>query len=129
MGYAKRKAQSSSKEAVSLRRRRGFPALGQGQMLTGHANEFGDIVAVVDIGNVEIVLRAFVGRSQFHTPKHCPPGIGGLQVEAVVADESEDDTIAIDAKVAKHLLHGNLTGTTTLVGNIFYEIRMTRHEL
>ena len=129
MGYAKRKAQSSSKEAVSLRRRRGFSAFGQRQMLAGHANELGDIVAVVDIGDVEIVLRAFVGRSQFHTSKHCPPCIGGLQVEAVVADESEDDTIAIDAKVAKHLLHGNLTGTTTLVGNIFYEIRMTRHEL
>ena len=129
MGYANRKAQSSSKEAVSLRRRRGFPALGQGQMLAGHTNELGDIVAVVDIGNVEIVLRAFVGRSQFHTPKHCPPCIGGLQVEAVVADESEDDTIAIDAIVAKHLLHGDLAGTTTLVGDIFYEIRMTRHEL
>ena len=129
MGYAKRKAQSSTREAASLRRRRGFPALGQRQMLAGHANEFRDIVAVVDIGNVEIVLRAFVGRLQFHIPKHCPPGIGGLQVEAVVADESEDDTIAIDAIVAKHLLHGNLTGTTTLVGDIFYEVRMTRHEL
>ena len=52
---------------------------------------------------------------------------GRFQVEAVVADEAEDDAVAINAVVAEHLFHRNLARTSTLVGDVLNEVWVACH--
>ena len=86
-----------------------------------------DVVAVVDVGNVKVVLSAVVGRTHIDDAQQGTDGIRGFQIETVVADESEDFPVAVDAVVAEHLLCHNLSRTATLVGDVLYKIGIACH--
>ena len=84
---------------------------------------------VVDINDVEVRFCAVVGRSHILATKQFTPCFGGLQVEAVIADETENLAIAVNAIVTEHLLRLNISCTAALVGNILYKIGITCHNL
>ena len=46
-----------------------------------------------------------------------------------VADEAEQDAVAVDAIVPHHLFHGNLAGAGALVDYELNEIRVASHIL
>ena len=78
------------------------------------ADEGGEVVAVVDIGDVEVRLRTLVGRLQVEGSELCPTRLRWIDIEPIVTDEPKDFPITIDAVVAKHLLSDNLPRPTTL---------------
>ena len=97
------------------------------QCLNGLADKRRQIIAVVHIFNEEIVFRAVVGRTHFDAAQQRATCFSRLQVEAVVADEAEDDAVAVDAVVAEHLFHANLARASALVGNVLNQIGVACH--
>ncbi len=50
-----------------------------------------------------------------------------LYIQVIVANQTEQNAVAVDAIVSHHLLHGNLTGAGALVHNELDEICVTSH--
>ena len=102
--------------------RRSFSFLGFwfGQFTAGCLYERGKVLAVVDLGDVEIIFRSVVRRSQVLLTEQSASCFRRLYVEAVVADKSEYLAVAINAVVAKHLPGGYLTRIGTLVYDVLY---------
>ena len=94
--------------------------LGFWQHLTGLADEHGEVIAVIDISNIEVILCSFVGRTQIFNAQQRTNGICELQVKVVVADEPEDLPVAVDAVITEHLLRSNLACASTLVDNVLH---------
>ena len=96
--------------------------LGFRQSLAGFADEHGKVVVVIYIIDVEIGFGTFVGRPEVEGAQERTDSFCGFQVETVVADETEDFSLAVDAVVAKHLLDGDFACTGTLVGDVLYKV-------
>ena len=75
---------------------------------------------VIHIGNVEIILGPDVWRTEFDRLQHGASRIGRLDKEVVIADQTENLAVAIDAIFAEHLLDGYLTCAAALVGDILH---------
>ena len=73
------------------------------------------------------ILRTVIRGSEDDFFQQCPARLRHLDIEIVVADEPEQDAVAIDAPVPHHFLHGNLTGSGALVRNILNKICTTSH--
>ena len=97
------------------------------QCITSLEDKRRQIIPVVHIFDEEIVFRAVVRRTRFDAAQQRAASLGWFQVEAVVADEAEDDAVAIDAVVAEHLFHGDLACTSTLVGDVLNEVGVACH--
>ena len=104
----------------------GFPS-GFGEFGAGGTHQGREVVAVVDILDVEVGLCAVVGRTQVLAAEQLAARLGGFQVEAVVADEAENITVSVDTIVSEHFLRLNLSRPTALVGDILYKIRIACH--
>ena len=50
-----------------------------------------------------------------------------LEIEIAVTNQTEQDTVAVDAIVPHHLLYGNLAGSRTLVGDVLNKIWIRCH--
>ena len=97
------------------------------QCITSLADKRRQIISVVHIFNEEIVFRAVVRRTHLDAAQQRAASLGRFQVETVVANEAEDDAVAIDAVVAKHLFHRNLARTSALVGDVLNEVWVACH--
>ena len=97
------------------------------QCITSLADKRRQIIPVVHIFNEEIVFCALVRRTHFDAAQQRAACLGRFQIEAVIADEAEDDAVAIDAVVAEHLFHRNLARTGTLVGDVLNEVGVACH--
>lgn len=97
------------------------------QCLTGLADKRRQIIAVVHVFDEEIVFRAVVRWTHFNAAQQRTASVGRFYVEAIVADEAEDDAVAVDAVVTEHLFHGNLACTSTLVGDVLNEVGVACH--
>ena len=56
-----------------------------------------------------------------------PAWLRHLHEEVVVADEAEENAVAVDAIVSHHFLHGYLTGTGALVDDVLDEVLTASH--
>ena len=97
------------------------------QYLTGLADKCRQIIAVVHIFDEEVVFRAVVRWTHFNAAQQRAASLGRFYVEAIVADEAEDDAVAVDAVVAEHLFHRNLARTSALVGDVLNEVGVACH--
>ena len=97
------------------------------QYLTGLADKCRQIIAVVHIFDEEIVFCSVVRCTHLDAAQQRSACLGWFQVEAVVADEAEEDAVAVDAVIAEHLFHRNLARTRALVGDILNEIEVACH--
>ena len=88
------------------------------------AHEGREVGVVVDVGDEEVVPRAFVGRAEIDRAEERPDGVRGLQEEAVVADEAEDRSVAVEPVFAEHPLERDLAGARALVGDELHEVRV-----
>ena len=52
--------------------------LGLGQLFAGHSHEIGEIFMVVNVGDVKIVLRTWVGWEEFNSFQHAAACLGRL---------------------------------------------------
>ena len=82
----------------------------------------GEQLVVIHIGDVEIILCSIVWWTEFDRLQQGTAGIGRLDEEMVIANQTENLAVAIDAVVAEHLLDRYLTRAAALVGNILDEI-------
>ena len=96
--------------------------LGLWQHLASLTDEHGEVVAIVNVSDVEMILGAFVRRPHVDGAQQRTDGLRGFQIETIVADESENLSVAIDAIVAKHLLGDDLACPSALVGDILYKV-------
>ena len=92
------------------------------QHLAGLADEHGEVVTVIDVGDKEVILSPFVRRTHVDGAQQRTNHICWLQIETIVADKSEDLSVAIDAVVAKHLLGDDLASPSTLVSDLLYKV-------
>ena len=99
------------------------------QHLAGLADEQGEVVTVIDVGDVEMILGPFVRRLHVDGTQQRTDGLCGFQIEAIVADESENLSVAINAIVAKHLLGDDLASPSALVSDILNKVYITCHTL
>ena len=97
------------------------------QSLAGLADEGGEVVAVVDIDDVEVRLCTLVWRLQIKGSEQRPTRLRRFDIESVVTDKPEDFPITIDAVVAKHLLGDNRPRPTTLVEDVLHKVRIASH--
>ena len=97
------------------------------QCLTALADKCRQIIAVVHIFDEEVVFRAVVRRTHFNAAQQRAACLSRFQVETIVANEAEDDAVAIDAVVSEHLFHGNLACTSTLVSDVLNEVGVACH--
>ena len=104
-----------------------FAGSGGGQLAACGGGEAREVVAVVNVGDVEVVFGTWVGCSQHLFAQQGAAGGGGLHEKAVVAYQPEDFAIAIDAVVAKHLFGDYVAGAAALVGNILHEVAVGGH--
>ena len=106
-----------------------FPWLWLRQGLASLAYEGRDIVSVIYVGDVEIVLRTLVGRTEFFFTKHQASRLGGLHIKVVVTNKSEYFSVAVDAVVAEHLPGHDVAGSAALVGDVLYKIYVACHDI
>ena len=97
---------------------------GVGEGGAGGFYQGGEVVAVVDILDVEIGLRAVVGRTQDLVAEQFTAGLGGFHVKCVVADEAKDFAVTVNTIIAKHLAGHDVARSRTLVGDKLYKIRI-----
>ena len=90
--------------------------------LASLTDKLGEIVTVIDVSDIEIVLGPFVRWSHIDGAQQRTDSIRWLQIEAIVADKSEDLPVTINTIVAKHLLGNYLTCPRTLVSDILYKV-------
>jgi hypothetical protein len=98
-------------------------------------NEFGQrrlddvlqVIPVIDIADIEIVFGAFIGLPELDFLEDGFAGFGHLDIEIIVADEPEQDSVAVDAIVPHHLSDRDVTGARALVDNELYKIRVASH--
>lgn len=90
--------------------------------LASLTDKLGEIVAIIDISDIEIVLGPFIRWTHIDGAQQRTDGIRWLQIEAIVANKSEDLSVTINTVVAKHLLGNYLTCPRTLVGDILYKV-------
>ena len=109
--------------------RGGFLGFGFGEGAAGFADEHGEVVVIIDIGNEEVVFRTVIGRRHFYGAQEWADGSGGLEVEAVVTDEAKDLAVAVDGVVAKHLAGDNFSCPSALVGNVLHKIGVASHRV
>jgi len=83
--------------------------LGYGKDFARFSDQHGEIIAIIDICDVEIVLSTLIGRAQFFCTEQRAYGLSRFQIEAVVTDQAEDLSIAIDSIVTKHFLGDYIT--------------------
>jgi hypothetical protein len=69
-----------------------------------------------------MVSGAGIRRPEYHFIQHGFAGFRHLDIQVIVADQAEQDTVAVDAIVPHHFFDGNLPGTGALVNNILNEI-------
>ena len=98
------------------------------QCITSLADKRRQIIAVVHVFDEEVVFRALVRWTHFNAAQQRAACLGRFQIEAVIADEAEDDAVAIDAVVTEHLFHGNFARTSALVGDVLNEVGVACHD-
>ena len=101
--------------------------LGGAEFGEGGADDEGEVVAVVDVADVEVVARALVRRAQDYFAQEGLAGLGDLDIEVVVADQTEEGAVAVDAVVAHHFLDGDVAGAGALVDDVLDEISVASH--
>ena len=84
---------------------------------------------VIDILNKEVILATIVWLSENRRSKQGAANLGGFHIEAIIADEPEYLSVAIDAVVAEHLLDGDRSRASALVGNVLHKIRIACHNM
>ena len=108
----------------------GGPGLGGGgQLGEGGADEEAEVVAVVHIGDIEVVAGAGIGGTKDHFFEEGLAGVGDFDVEVVVADEAEEDAVAVDAVVTHHLFDGDFSSAGALVNYELDEVCAAGHGL
>ena len=98
-------------------------------------NEFGQrrlddvlqVIPVIDIADIEIVFGAFIGLPELDFFEDGFAGFRHLDIEIIVADETEQDSVAVDAIVPHHLSDRDVTGARALVDNELYKICVASH--
>ena len=85
-------------------------------------------IAAIDIFNEEIVFCSVVGWAHIDIAKFGSASFCRFQIETIVANETEDDAVAIDAVIAKHLFDHDFASPFALVGDILYKIRIACHD-
>lgn len=98
-----------------------------GQLFAGLADQMGEELVVVDVGNVKVVFRSLVGWAEVDGGKEAATNLGGFDVEMVVADETENLSTAVDGVVSKHLSGSDFTCATALVGDVLDEVGIACH--
>ena len=104
-----------------------FLGLGGRQSLARLTDKQGEIVAVVHVGDVEVILRSIIRRTHLDGSQQRKRCFGGLQIEAVVADKPEYLAVAVYAVVAKHLPRHDFSCTATLLGDVFHKVLAACH--
>ena len=104
-----------------------FLGLGGRQSLARLTDKQGEIVAVVHVGDVEVILRSLVRRVHLDGLQQRPHRFRWLQVEAVVADEAEYLAVAVDAVVPKHLPRRYLSCPATLLRDELHKVLAACH--
>ena len=85
-------------------------------------DQCGKGVTVVYIGDVEIVFGSVVWRPKDDFLQKGPAGLRYLDIQVIVADQAEQDTIAVNALVSHHLFRGNISGAGALVYDVLNEV-------
>ena len=86
------------------------------------------VIPVIHIADVEIVFGAVIRRAKDDFFQQSLPGFRYLEIEVIVADQAEQDTIAIDALVSHHLLDSDFSSTSALVLDVLYKVRIASHK-
>ena len=89
--------------------------------------QISQIIPVVHIADVEVVLGTIIWWPQDDFLQDVPSRLRHLHVEVVVADQAEEDTVAIGAVISHHLFYGNLTGARALVYDVLYKVWIASH--
>ena len=84
---------------------------------------------VVHLLDIEVRLGALVGWAHLLGAQHPASRLGGLDVEAVVADKAEDFAVAEDGVVSEHLAGGDVACLGALVGDELYKVRVACHKI
>ena len=98
-----------------------------GERWKGRLNQSCQIVPVIHILDKEIVLGSDIRRAKNHFLQQSFAGLRHLDIEVVVTDQAEKDTVAVNAIIPHHLLHDNLPGAGALVHDELYIIFVTSH--
>lgn len=96
--------------------------LGLHQLRKCRPDQILQIVPVIHVRDVEMVPGAGVGPLEHDFVQDRLAGIRHLDIQVVVADQAEQDTVAVNAIVPHHLFDGNLPGAGTLVNDELNEI-------
>ena len=104
-----------------------FLGLGGRQGLARLTDEHREIVSVVHVGDVEVILRSRIWRAHLDGSQQRTNSFGGLQIEAVVADEAEYLAVAVDALVPKHLPRRYLSCSAALLCDEEHKVFVACH--
>ena len=104
-----------------------FLGFGFGQLGTGGFDQGREVVAVVDILDIEVGLGAIVGRTHILDAQQLAPCLGGFDIEAVVAYETEGLTSTVDTIVTEHLASFNIACARALFDYILHKIWIACH--
>ena len=74
------------------------------------------------------VFCSVVGWAHIDIAKFGSASFCRFQIETIVANETEDDAVAIDTVVAEHLFDHDFASPFALVGDILYKIRIACHD-
>ena len=69
------------------------------------------VIPIINITDIEVVFRTVVRRSQDNILQDRPTGLSNFNIEVVVADETEENTVAISTIISHHFLDRYLPST------------------
>ena len=103
------------------------PGLRGKELRQGGLDNVLQVIPVIDIADIKIVLGALIRLPELDFFEDGFPGLCHLDIEIIVADETEQDSVAVDALVPHHLSDRDVTGARALVDNELYKICVASH--